>query len=74
MFVLALDSDEECVQAKDICREQGSTARRLGNTRSSPHLSVVALGCLNVRGERGKRQSCYSDRLGQRPSTDTVKE
>jgi len=30
----------------------------LGDTRSSPHPSVVALGCLNVRGERGK-QSRY---------------
>jgi len=46
----------------------------LGDTRSSPHPSVVALGCLNVRGERGERQSCYSDRLGQRPSMDTAKE
>jgi hypothetical protein len=30
----------------------------LGDTRSSPHLSVVALGCLDVRDERGE-QSRY---------------
>jgi hypothetical protein len=27
----------------------------LGNTRSSPHPSVVALGCLDGRDERGNR-------------------
>jgi hypothetical protein len=27
----------------------------LGNTRSSPHPSVVALGCLDGRDERGDR-------------------
>jgi hypothetical protein len=27
----------------------------MGDTRSSPHPSVVALGCLDVRDERGDR-------------------
>jgi len=74
MFVLALDRDKERVQSKDILQRIGVYCAALGNTRSSPHPSMVALGCLNVRGERGERQSCYSDRLGQRPSTDTAKE
>jgi hypothetical protein len=73
VFVLALDSDEERVYSRDICRDRGLLLT-LGDTRSSPHPSVVALGCLNVQGERGERQSCYSDQLGQRPSTDTMKE
>jgi len=30
------------------------------DTRSSPHLSVVALGCLNKGDERGNGQGCYS--------------
>ena len=30
------------------------------DTRSSPHLSVVALGCLNGGDERGNRQGHYS--------------
>jgi hypothetical protein len=29
------------------------------DTRSSPPLSVVTLGCLNEGEERGGRQSCY---------------
>ena len=29
------------------------------DTRSSPHLSVVALGCLDEGDERGDRQSHY---------------
>jgi hypothetical protein len=29
--------------------------RQGGDTRSSPHLSVVALGCLDGRDERGDR-------------------
>jgi hypothetical protein len=57
MFVLALDSDEEHVQDRDICRDRGLLPM-LGDTRSSPHLSVVTLGCLDVRGERGE-QSRY---------------
>jgi len=57
MFVLALDNDEEHVQDEDICRDRGLLPT-LGDTRSSPHPSVVALGCLNVRGERGE-QSRY---------------
>jgi hypothetical protein len=31
-----------------------------GNTRSSPHPSVVALGCLDEGDERGDRQGHYS--------------
>jgi len=57
MFVLALDGDEERVQDGDICRDRGLLPT-LGDTRSSPHLSVVALGCLDVRDERGE-QSRY---------------
>jgi hypothetical protein len=57
MFILALDRDEEHVQGWDICRDRGLLPT-LGNTRSSPHPSVVALGCLDVRAERGE-QSRY---------------
>jgi hypothetical protein len=57
MFVLALDSDEVYVQDGDNCRDTGLLPT-LGDTRSSPHPSMVALGCLDVRGERGE-QSCY---------------
>jgi hypothetical protein len=31
----------------------------LGDTRSSPHPSVVTLGCLNGREECGVGQGCY---------------
>jgi hypothetical protein len=31
-----------------------------GNTRSSLHLSMVALGCSNEGDERGNRQGRYS--------------
>jgi hypothetical protein len=37
----------------------------LGDTRSSPHLSVVALGCLNGRDERG-------DRVTTKPPVDNL--
>jgi hypothetical protein len=57
VFVLALYGDEERVQSEDICRDRGLLPT-LGDTRSSPHPSVVALGCLDVRGKRGE-QSCY---------------
>ena len=49
--------------------EGGGTGRLQGtevllrdgdDTRSSPHPSVVALGCLDVRDERGKGQGRYS--------------
>jgi len=30
------------------------------DTRSSPHLSMVTLGCLDEGDERGDRQGCYS--------------
>jgi hypothetical protein len=31
-----------------------------GDTRSSPHPSMVALGCLDKEDERGDRQGHYS--------------
>ena len=40
------------------------------DTRSSPHPSVVALGCLNGGDERGEGQGRYSSWLGLRPGTD----
>jgi hypothetical protein len=44
---------------------------RNGNdTRSSPHLSVVTLGCLNEGDERGKGQGCYSSWLSLRLEMD----
>ena len=42
------------------------------NTRSSPHPSVVTLGCLDGGDKRGRGQGCYSRRLGQGPGTDTT--
>jgi hypothetical protein len=33
--------------------------RDRNDTRSSPHPSVVALGCLDEGDERGNRQGCY---------------
>ena len=40
------------------------------DTRSSPHLSMVALGCLNEGDKRGDRQGCYLSWLGLRPGMD----
>jgi hypothetical protein len=40
------------------------------DTRSSPHPSMVALGCLNKGDERGEGQGCYLSWLGLRPGTD----
>jgi hypothetical protein len=57
VFVLALDSDKVHVQDGDNCRDRGLLPT-LGDTRSSPHPSMVTLGCLDVRGERGE-QSRY---------------
>jgi hypothetical protein len=37
----------------------------MGNTRSSPHPSVVALGCLDGRDERG-------DRVVTKPPVDNL--
>jgi len=54
---LALAGYEERVQGLDIWRDRGLPLM-LGDTRSSPHPSVVALGCLDVQGERGE-QSHY---------------
>jgi hypothetical protein len=43
-----------------------------GDTRSSPHPSVVALGCLDEGDERGEGQGRYSSQLGLRPGTDAA--
>jgi hypothetical protein len=40
------------------------------NTRSSLHLSVVALGCLDQGDERDDGQGCYLSWLGLRPGMD----
>jgi hypothetical protein len=52
--------------------EHRGLLRDWDDTRSSPHPSVVALGCLDGRDERGGGQGCYSRRLGQWPGTDTA--
>ena len=52
--------------------EHRGLLRDWDDTRSSPHPSVVALGCLDGGDERGEGQGCYSRRLGQRPGTDTA--
>jgi hypothetical protein len=81
VFVLALD--KEHVQDGGICRDRGLLPM-LGDTRSSPHPSVVTLGCLDVQGERveqsrywtaqsitwraSMRDKCYS----QRPKKGTT--
>ena len=44
---------EECLQGTEVLLHDGD------DTRSSPHLSVVALGCLNGGDKRGDRQGCY---------------
>jgi len=62
VFVLALDDDEERVQGWDSCRDR-RLLPTLGDTRSSPHLSVVALGCLDVRDERGEQSRYWTAQL-----------
>ena len=52
--------------------EHRGLLRDWDDTRSSPHPSVVALGCLGGGDERGEGQGCYSRRLGQGPGTDTA--
>jgi hypothetical protein len=42
------------------------------DTRSSPHPSVVALGCLNEGDKRGNGQGCYSSWLSLRPEMDSA--
>jgi hypothetical protein len=42
------------VQEKEVLLCDG------GDTRSSLHLSVIALGCLDEEDERGDRQGRYS--------------
>jgi len=45
--------------------EHRGLLRDWDNTRSSPHPSMVALGCLDGGDERGEGQGCYSSQLGQ---------
>ena len=52
--------------------EHRGLLRDWDDTWSSPHPSVVALGCLDGGDERGEGQGCYSRRLGQGPGTDTA--
>jgi hypothetical protein len=47
----------------DSCRGQRPTMQQRGDTRLSPHLSVVTLGCLDGRDER-------SDRVATKPLVD----
>jgi len=42
------------------------------NTRSSPHLSMVTLGCLDGGDKRGRGQGCYLRWLGKRLGMDTT--
>jgi len=58
------DRVRECLQGAEVLLHDGD------NTRSSPHLSMVALGWLNERDERGEGQGRYSSWLGLRPGTD----
>ena len=60
------------VQGLGAFVEHRGLLRNRDNTRSSPHLSVVALGCLNGGDERGRGQGCYLSQLGQRPDMDTM--
>ena len=57
-------------QGKSV--EHRGLLRDWDNTMSSPHLSMVALGCLDGGDERGEGQGCYLSRLSQRPGTDTA--
>jgi hypothetical protein len=43
-----------------------------GDTGSSPHPSVVALGCLDKEDERGNGQGCYLSWLSPRLSMDAT--
>jgi hypothetical protein len=54
------------------CVEHGGLLCDWDDTGSSPHPSVVTLGCLDGGDERGGGQGCYSSRLGQRPGMDTT--
>ena len=55
----------ECVEHRGLLRDWD-------DTRSSPHPSVVALGCLDGGDKRGRGQGCYSRQLGQRPGIYTT--
>jgi hypothetical protein len=54
----------ECLQETEVL------LRDRDDTRSSPHPSMVALGCLDEGDERGDGQGRYSSWLGLRPGTD----
>jgi hypothetical protein len=60
------DRGQECLQGTEVLLHDGD------DTRSSPHLSVVALGCLNEGDKRGNGQGRYSSWLGLRPGTDSA--
>ena len=59
-------------RVKGIFVEHRGLLRDWDDTRSSPHPSVVALGCLDEGDERDKGQGCYSRQLGRRPGMDTT--
>jgi hypothetical protein len=61
MFILAVDGYEGSGVRYGYLQRTEVYCPTLGDTRSSPYLSVVALGCLDIRDERGERQSYYSD-------------
>jgi hypothetical protein len=50
----SLKAGIERVQGTEVLLRDG------GDTKSSPHPSVVALGCLDGGDERGERQGRYS--------------
>ena len=69
---LSAQDSGEGSKVKGRSVEHRGLLRDWDDTRSSPHPSVVALGCLGGGDERGRGQGCYSRRLGQRPGTDTA--
>jgi hypothetical protein len=59
-------------RVQEKCAENRGLLHNGNNTRSSPHPSVVTLGCLDERDKRGEGQGCYSRQLGQRLGMDTM--
>jgi hypothetical protein len=53
-----------------ILQETGVQLHDRDDTRSSPHLSVVALGYLYEGDERGEGQGHYSSQLSLQPGMD----
>jgi hypothetical protein len=68
----SMQDSGEGLRVKGESVEHRGLLRGWDDTRSSPHLSVVTLGCLDGGDERGGGQGCYLRRLGQRPGTDTT--